>query len=377
MLRRLAIAGLVLGSLGSPAAAESGLLDETVSFTGAVLFISSGVPGLVIAAVQDGERAVAGFGTTADKDGREPDGETLLRIGSITKVMTGLTLAQLAAEGRVALTDPVSEHLDWQVTWPTREGRGMRLLDLATHAGGLPREMEVPPGPPDDPNANHDEAAFVSFLNGDPLIYPPGGGILYSNVGFDILAQALGQAAGKPFDQVLEEKVLAPVGLKATGFDVPAEKRGNLMQGHDWHGKAMPEIRSAPGVYGSGALYSTANDMLTWLEWNLDRFGEEAAEARSLSHAAYLWRDGIRPVYGMDESGHMDAMGLGWVIMQPEGDRPLILQKAGGAQGIFSYAAFAPTRNVGVFVAINAYDFDTAMKMAEVANELIATLAPR
>ena len=79
----------------------------------------------------------------------------------------------------------------------------------------------------------------------------------------------------------------------------------------------------------------------------------------------------------MDESGHMDAMGLGWVVMRPEGDRPLILQKAGGLQGIFSYVAFAPMRNIGVMVAINAFDFNAGRAMAKTANALIAELAPR
>ena len=73
----------------------------------------------------------------------------------------------------------------------------------------------------------------------------------------------------------------------------------------------------------------------------------------------------------------MDAMGLGWVIMAPEGDRPLILQKAGGLQGIFSYVAFAPARNIGVMVAINTFDFNAGMAMAKAANDLIAELAPR
>ena len=79
----------------------------------------------------------------------------------------------------------------------------------------------------------------------------------------------------------------------------------------------------------------------------------------------------------MDELGHMDAMGLAWVIMAPEGDRPLILQKAGGLQGIFAYVAFAPTRNIGVMVAINTFDFNAGMAMAKTANDLIAELAPR
>ena len=79
----------------------------------------------------------------------------------------------------------------------------------------------------------------------------------------------------------------------------------------------------------------------------------------------------------MDESGHMDAMGLGWVIMAPERDRPLILQKAGGLQGVFSYVAFAPARGIGVCAAINAFDVAAGLAMAKAANDLIAELAPR
>jgi serine-type D-Ala-D-Ala carboxypeptidase/endopeptidase len=91
----------------------------------------------------------------------------------------------------------------------------------------------------------------------------------------------------------------------------------------------------------------------------------------------YLWRDGLNTVFGMDESGHMDAMGLGWVIMAPKGDRPLILQKAGGLQGTFSYVAFAPARNIAVIVAINAFEISAGLAMAKAANDLIAELAPR
>jgi D-alanyl-D-alanine-carboxypeptidase/D-alanyl-D-alanine-endopeptidase len=93
--------------------------------------------------------------------------------------------------------------------------------------------------------------------------------------------------------------------------------------------------------------------------------------------AACVQHDGLDPVYGLDESGYMGTMGLGWVVMMLDGDHPIMLQKAGGFQGVFVYTAFAPTRGVGVFVAINEYDFATAMNMATVVNELIAQLAPR
>lgn len=63
--------------------------------------------------------------------------------------------------------------------------------------------------------------------------------------------------------------------------------------------------------------------------------------------------------------------------MRPEGSRPLILQKSGGLQGVFSYTAFAPTRQVGVFIAINRFNVSAALTMAKVANDLIGELAPR
>jgi D-alanyl-D-alanine-carboxypeptidase/D-alanyl-D-alanine-endopeptidase len=139
----------------------------------------------------------------------------------------------------------------------------------------------------------------------------------------------------------------------------------------------LPDVPTSPAIVGSGGLYSTADDLVRWLRWHLDRFGAEDAEIRLLDHAVYLQRDGLTTVAGMDESGHMDAMGLGWVVMMPDGDRPLILQKAGGLQGFFSYLAFAPTRGVGAFIVINQFDFAAAMGMAETINDLIATLAPR
>jgi D-alanyl-D-alanine-carboxypeptidase/D-alanyl-D-alanine-endopeptidase len=70
-------------------------------------------------------------------------------------------------------------------------------------------------------------------------------------------------------------------------------------------------------------------------------------------------------------------MGIAWVVMQPEGDRPLILQKSGGLQGQFSYIAFAPARGVGVFVSINEFNAAGFGEMAKAVNDLITELAPR
>ena len=57
-------------------------------------------------------------------------------------------------------------------------------------------------------------------------------------------------------------------------------------------------------IVGSGGLYSTADDILRWIAWHLDRFAPAGAEMRLLDHAAYVQRDDLNPVFGLDESGH-------------------------------------------------------------------------
>src|SRR5262249_38845211 len=160
-----------------------------------------------------------------------------------------------------------------------------------------------------------------------PLLFPPGTGGLYSNFAFDLLAAALEHAAGKPYDELLKEVVLDRAGMKDTLFTLRAGDGQRLFQGHNFDGKPMPDVKATSVMAGASSLYSTPDDMVRWLAWHLDRFSPQGAELRLLDHAAYVARDGLTPVSGFDESGHMDAMGLGWIVMAPREGRPLILQK--------------------------------------------------
>ena len=359
------------------ARAEDKLLNEIVGFNGAMLFMDARVPALIIGAVRKGETAVFGFGETSPGSGKAPDGQTMLRIGSITKAFTGQVLAGLVAQGAVRLTDRLQDRLGWPVKVPEHDGRPIRLIELATHTSGLPREVERAPGPADDPFRTLTQEAYVKGLQSDPLLFTPGAGGLYSNFAFDLLAAALAQAGGKPYEQLLKQIVFDPAGLKDTVLALRDGDAARLLQGHNFDGKPMPDVKATPVMAGASSLYSTPDDILRWLSWHLDRFSPQGAEVRLLDHAAYVPRDGLDPVSGFDEAGPMDAMGLGWIVMAPKGNRPLILQKAGGLQGIFTYAVFAPTRGVGVFVAINQFSLGAFTAMANVANALIEQLAPR
>lgn len=367
---------LVLTTFSSQAArADKDLLEETVGFMAQIIYLQAGTPAFIIGAIKDGETFVAGYGEFAQGSGAAPDGDTPMRVGSITKVFTGQVLAAMVADGSVSFTDPASMYLDWDITWPQIDGREIRLIDLATHSSGLPREIVYENGPPEDPYLYKTLQAYQDNLDADPLMFKPGSGVSYSNFGFDLLAHVLAGAAGRPYEELLNQYVLEPAGLTGTAFELMPDQQAIAMQGHAPGGAPMPLVPTGDVIVGSSGLHTTTNDMLKWFAWHMDHNDPTGDEVRLLDHTSYVTRDGMDVVLGMDASGHMDALALGWVVMEPNEGRPLILQKSGGRQGMLVYGAFAPSQNIGVFAAINAFDFNATTRVNAAVNALIGQLS--
>jgi D-alanyl-D-alanine-carboxypeptidase/D-alanyl-D-alanine-endopeptidase len=146
------------------------------------------------------------------------------------------------------------------------------------------------------------------------------------------------------------------------------------MQGHDFDGSPLPTVPMPISIECAGGLHSTANDMARWMKWHVDRFATADHDLRLLDHAAYLYRDGLTAVAGLDDAEPMDAMGLGWVINMPVANRPLILQKSGGLQGTFAYLAIAPTRGVAAFFVMTQFNTSAFKAAVTATNGLTANL---
>lgn len=373
-----ALAGGMAQAEEAGAALQERLLREAVNFNGAIAYLGANAPGFILGATRGGVSATAGFGETAAGSGKEPDGETVMRVGSISKAFCGALLADMAAKGELALTDRLADRTGLGVPIPSLDGREIRLIDLATHSAGLPREVPQAPQPPDDPFGGNTLDAQKAGLAGDPLLFAPGAGILYSNWGFDLLGEALAHTGGKPFAELMQERVFGPAGMTASRYDITAAQQADAMQGHFFDGAAMPFAPTPVTIECAGGLYTTANDMLAFLRWIMSQAPDGRQEMRALDRAAWLWRDGLDPVSGLDESGgDMDAMGLAWVIRAPEGNMPLTLNKTGGLQGMFAYAVMAPSRDAAVFAAMNRFDLGGFNVMVATANELLQSIAPR
>jgi D-alanyl-D-alanine-carboxypeptidase/D-alanyl-D-alanine-endopeptidase len=269
----------------------------------------------------------------------------------------------------LSLADPL-QRFARGATLPSFEGQPITLLDLATHTAALPREMgDAPEGVM--PRAWPTQKERWTWLPGYRLPWAPGAVAAYSNIGFDFLADALETAGGQTYPELLRARVTAPLGMADTTFAPTAKQCARLMIGSGLGG-AAPCVNTE-ATDGSGGLYSTGADMARWLRHNFDESGGVLA----VGHAIYKQRQGLQAAIGFDEAAPMAGLGLGWVFVAADGARPALLAKSGGGVGFMSYVAFAPGRNVGVFVAVNRADFGMFAGLTQAANGIIASLVTR
>jgi len=196
-------------------------------------------------------------------------------IGSISKAFTGVLLSEMVERRELSLDDTVQQHLPAGVTMPRFEGREVTLRDLVTHTSGLPA---LPPGmrpaSPLNPYANVDEKLVVEGLSQLTLTHPPGERHAYSNWAFMLLSDILGRRAGQPYDALLTERVLAPLGMKDT---VVSDNR-RLITGHTSFGRDAAAWDFPPRFGGVGAIRSTPEDMARFARAMLGDVPKEAPD---------------------------------------------------------------------------------------------------
>ncbi|WP_287748851.1 D-alanyl-D-alanine-carboxypeptidase/endopeptidase AmpH [Methylobacterium sp.] len=368
---------LTVAPLGQAAASDLALRDAA-SLAGMAMYLDSGAPGLVLAVLHGDESLVLGFGETAPGSGIEPDGRSIVRLGSVSKVFATDLLASLVAGGRVRLADPLFRYAPAGVTVPAAKGGGreISLLDLATHAAGLPRELPDPgisPGSGGNPFSVFRLGYYWEWLAANGPAYPPGTRLLYSNAGFGLLGDALARAAGKPYGTLLEEAVTGPLSLRDTVLALTEAQASRLMVGLGPLGKPDPNAPAPAAMAASGGLYSTADDMVRWMRWHLAD-DQEGQAARSLAHAAWRSQDGMKALVGV-ETTEADGIGLGWIASPAEHRIPALLGKSGGIGGFMTYVVLSPNRRLGLFVAASRVSFSMFEGLRRGVRTLAAELA--
>ena len=264
--------------------------------------------------------------------------EASFQIGSVTKTFTGLLLAQMAAEGRVALDDPVSRYL------PAAGRSEIRLVDLATHTSGYPRLPRAIKARmllrPRDPYAlvrdRHIDRAMRKL---SPKLGPRPHRFEYSNFGYAVLSRALAAAGGKPFGALLRQEVLGPLGLEEKiTLETDEDPGRRRVYGHSLSGQEL-EHWHFPALPGAGSLFASPSGMALYLAANL------APEGTNLKAAFELAHQPLREVEpGMQVS-------LGWLVRSSD-DGPVHWHN-GGTAGFGSFIGLDLARRVGVAVLMS------------------------
>jgi len=258
-------------------------------------------PSLVAGVVRSGE--LVWSAACGDVTGGPETGPDLqYRIGSITKTLTALAVMQCRQEGLVALTDPIGDVLG-EVPFATATVR-----QLLSHTAGLPAE---PVGPWWERHEGGDFHRLADQIKGQVPVLPVGGQQHYSNLGYALLGQLVAQLRGQPWLQVVEERILLPLGMRRTTY-APQQPHATGYSVHPWSRRLVPEPHTDTGAMApAGQLWSTLGDLARYAAFWLD------PDPAVLDGSAL--REMRIPVGGRADGGLEASYGLGLTLAHRPG----------------------------------------------------------
>jgi D-alanyl-D-alanine-carboxypeptidase/D-alanyl-D-alanine-endopeptidase len=299
--------------------------------------------GIVVGVIEPNGRRVVAYGKLANGDPRTLDGDTIFEIGSISKVFTSLLLADMVNRKEVTLDDPAAKYLPENVTMPERSGKSITLLDLSTHSSGLPPlPGNLKPKDLRNPYADYSVDDLYQFLSGYKLPREPGSEFEYSNLGGGLLGHLLARRAGTDYESLIGTRITRPLRMPDTGITLSSSMKQRMATGHT--AMLAPVANwDLPTLAGAGALRSSANDMLTFLEAFLGYKESPLAPA-------------MKAMLEVRRPAGQTQIGLGWLIYSTDGRE--IAWHNGGTGGFRSFAGYDPKERIGVVVVSNAGGVD-------------------
>ncbi|MFF6908649.1 serine hydrolase domain-containing protein [Streptomyces sp. NPDC012389] len=314
-------------------------------------------PDVVLAMSRGGVRTVHTGGSA--EPGPVPRERLHYELGSASKPFAGLLLARLVAQGRVRYEDRAADLLAPGL--PVHPAvRRITLRHLLTHTSGLPGlpadfYPQAVPRWSTDPYGNYPADRVVrAFLRARPR-HRPGTRWHYSNFAVSVLGHTLAAATGTPWEVLLHQQVLAPLGLEATLLR--PGPGGTDATGHRRDGTPLPALDTG-GFTAAGALRSSPLDLLAFLEAHV---GGASGSPTDPSLAAAL-TEVTRPVLRRGRR-HAHTHTLTW-FQHPTPYGPVLFH-AGATLGQQAFLGFRP----GTGLAVAA----TATRRVHRADTFVAT----
>jgi D-alanyl-D-alanine carboxypeptidase len=291
----------------------------------------------------------------ADMEKKIPaDADTVYRIGSVTKMFTGLMLEQLADNGIVRLSDPVKKYFPEieLVQGRFQDAPPITLVQLATHTSGLGREPDHKEMYVTGLVADW-EKTLIAALPHLRYEYEPGTRCSYSNIGFAVLGAALSRAAGEPYVAYVQKHIFEPLGMTHSALE-----RNNLMLPHLSKGYQLtgqgegvdsetPQREHETGrgyKVPNGAIYTTLGDLARFASFMMGQGPESVLKTTSL--------DGFQKQLAVQaDIGLTSGFGIGFEVHRR--DSYVSFGHGGSVAGYTSILLMNRAKGIGVIMFSN------------------------
>lgn len=314
--------------------------------------------GLMVILVDKNGYTIIPYGSISTQVPDIPENKTLFEIGSLSKVMTGLLMADAELKGEYNLSAPVNTWLPPEYILPDYEGIAITGIDLATHRSGLPSS-------PDsfseyDPIASYADQIEQSmqhfqtmtaeetynWITESSMLAPPGYQYLYSNLGAAIAGDSVSRATGIPYPELLRERILNPLNMSDSGASWSIDDLSRHTHGYRAYEYPTDEahlIRFNDFWTATGGIHSSPEDMAIFLAAQLGLVETDLADAINLTQKPY----GI-----ITEGPPRMEQGIFWDILHNR-DGTIILKKAGETNAHQAAIAFNLDLGTGVVILSN------------------------
>jgi CubicO group peptidase (beta-lactamase class C family) len=317
------------------------------------------LPGIAIVVIKDDRPIfVRAYGMADKEAGIKADTDTLYYIASSTKSFTALAAAMLDKEGKIKLSDPVTKYTPG-IRFKNDVPDKITIRDLLTHTSGLRNGPLVNrlayTGQIDQGEIDHVFAEGTSFSDANFGKYN------YTNLGYNIYGLALHYHLHKKWQDLLQERIFGPAGLKHTTAYVSKARSKKFKIAPPYvidtdAADAGKMVRSQlektdVNMQSAGGIFMSISDLGRWLNLNmnggkLDRKQIVPSDLIRTAQTGYTKSTRNEPPFSGD-----GEYGLGWQIGKYRNEK--VIYHHGGFSGYRSHVSFMPDKKVAVGVLVN------------------------
>ena len=279
-----------------------------------------------------------GFGLANEEWAVPNTPTTRFRIGSLTKTFTAAIL-RLVEAGAIDLRTNIGTWLgDLPDSW-----QPFTIHQLLTHTSGL-RDHLAAPAKRTLNRTGARPADLISLIAGEPLLFQPGTNRSYSNTGYILLGMLIERVSGRPYADYLDDEILRPLALTATGYDSQLKILPQRASGYVLNSGVLQnaEFLDMSVPFSAGGLVSTVGDLLAW---NM-----------ALHDGGLLNRDSYERMTGRYAETEKEDGFYGYGLSISTMSRHICLSHGGGVNGFIAVLQYFPELGASLVVLANLFN---------------------